>query len=122
MDFIGLKFQLSDEIAQGYGRALTAQASTDKKIHATVGRELNDIRSVNGRLEDIRDTYSLLRDLYAQSWLRTNRAYALRPILEHYDSTIQTWQSRIDRFRAVQRQYGDSKTLPTAYDLGLPRQ
>ena len=120
MDFIGLKFQLADEIVAGYSRAQIAQASTDKKLHATVNHELGDIRAVNGRLEDIRDTYALLRDLHQQSWLRTNRAYALRPVLEHYDATVQLWQSRIDRFRSVQRQYADSKTLPNPADLGLP--
>ncbi len=120
LDFIGLKFQLSDEIAQAYSRAQIAQASTDRKLHATVGHEIGEIRSVNGRLEDLRDTYSLLRDLYQQTWLRSNRNYALRPVLEHYDSAIQLWQSRIDRFRSVQRQYSETKTLPAASDLGLP--
>ena len=120
LDFIGLKFQLADEITEGYARAQADNASTDKKTHALASKELSDIRGANGKLEDIRDTYSLLRDLYAQSWLRTNRAYALRPILEHYDSTIQLWQSRIDRFRTVQRQYSDTKTLPTPFELNLP--
>ena len=120
MDFIGLKFQLAAEIPEAYSRAQSDAASTDKKTHALATKEIGDIRGVNGRLEDIRDTYSLLRDLYAQSWLRVNRAYALRPILEHYDSAIQLWQSRIDRFRAVQRQYADTKTLPNPSDLGLP--
>ena len=121
LDFIGLKFQLADEIPQGYSRALTAASSSDKKIHATVGKELSDLRGVNGKLEDIRDTYSLLRDLYAQAWLRTNRPYALRPVLGHYDSTIALWQSRIDRFRSVQRQWSDTKSLPTSLELGLPK-
>jgi len=60
--------------------------------------------------------------LYQQSWLRTNRVYALRPVMEHYDSTIALWQSRIELFRSVQRQYGESRTkpLPTLQELGLP--
>ncbi len=122
MDLIGLKFQLSDEIVQDYSLAQVAQASSDKKLHATVTHDLQQIRAVNGRLEDIRDTYSLLRDLYEQAWLRSNRPYALRPVLEHYDYTIQQWQGRIERFRAVGRQYDNSKTLPTPFDLGLPTQ
>ncbi len=95
-------------------------ASSDHKLHATVTRELGDIRGVNGRIADLRDGYALLRDLYEQAWLRSNRAYALRPVLEHYDTTIQLWQARSDRFRTAQRQYGESKTLPSATDLGLP--
>ena len=121
LDLVGLKFELCDEIKQGYARGLVAQASPDKKLHATVDKELSDIRGINGRLEDIRDTYALLRDLYEQMWLQTNRAYALRPVLEHYDATVQLWQARSDRFRSVQKQYGATKTLPSAADLGLPR-
>jgi hypothetical protein len=122
MDFIGLKFQLADEMVASYQRALSDQVSPDKKTRELVGHDIGEVRSINGRMEDIRDTYSLLRDLYQQSWLRTNRVYALRPVLEHYDSTIALWQSRIDQFRSVQRQYGESRTkpLPTAQELGLP--
>ena len=120
LDLIGLKFELTDEIVSGYNRALTAQSSSDRKLHSTVGKELSDIRGVNGRLEDIRDTYALLRDLYEQTWLRSNRAYALRPVLEHYDATVQLWQTRSDRFRTAARQYGETRALPTAADLGLP--
>jgi hypothetical protein len=120
LDFIGLKFQLADEIVDGYTRALSDLASTDKKTHQQTSKELSDIRGANGRLEDIRDTYALLRDLYAQSWLRTNRPYALRPVLSHYDDTISLWNARIDRFRAVQRQLDNTKTLPTPFELGLP--
>ena len=120
MDFIGLKFQLADEIVQGYNQALVASTSTDKKLHATTASDLSEINGVNGRIQDIRDTYSLLRDLYAQTWLRTNRAYGLRPVLEHYDATIQMWQTRSDRFRSAQRQYTSNRTLPSAIELGLP--
>ena len=120
LDFIGLKFQLADEIVDGYSKALTAHASSDKKLHATVGPNLSDINGVNGRIQDILDTYALLRDLYQQAWLRSNRPYALRPVLEHYDTTIALWQSRSDRFRSAQRQLTDTKTLPTSMDLGLP--
>jgi hexosaminidase len=120
MDFIGLKFQLSDEIAAGYQRAYAMQDTTDKKQRATVSRELSDINGINGRIHDIIDTYSLLRDLYEQAWYRSNRAYGLRPVLEHYDYTVGTWLERSDKLRSAQRQWSDIRTLPTAGDLGLP--
>ena len=119
-DFTGLKFQLADEMAQAYARAQVDSASPDKKVRAMVSHELGDIRSVNGRLEDITDGYSLVRDLYQQLWLRTNRAYALRPVLEHYDYTIGQWWVRIDAVRSVQRQWDSTKTLPSAAQLGIP--
>jgi hexosaminidase len=120
MDLIGLKFQLADEIAAGYQRAYALQGSTDRKDRQTVARELSDINGINGRLRDIIDTYSLMRDLYEQAWYRSNRAYALRPVLEHYDYTIGLWLARSDKLRSVQRQWSDTHTLPPASELGIP--
>jgi hexosaminidase len=120
MDLIGLKFQLSEEIAQGYQRAYAMQNTTDKKQRMSVSRELSDINGVNGRIQDFIDAYSLLRDLYEQAWYRSNRAYALRPVLEHYDYTIGIWEGRSDRVRSAQRQWSDTHTLPPAADLGIP--
>ena len=70
---------------------------------------LGEITSVNGRIQDIKDGYSLLRDLYTQGWLRTNRPYALRPVLEHYDYTIALWLARMDKFRTAQRQWSETQ-------------
>jgi hypothetical protein len=120
MDFIGLKFQLADEIAEGYERAYAMQNTKDKKQRQDVGRELSDINGVNGRIQDYINTYSLLRDLFEQAWYRSNRTYALRPVLEHYDYTIGIWQARSDKLRSAQRQWSDTHTLPTSAELGLP--
>src|ERR1700722_8821598 len=120
MDLIGLKFQLTDEIAQGYQRAYAMQTTTDKKQRMAVARELSDINGVNGRIQDIIDTYSLLRDLYGQAWERSNRPYGLRPVLEHYDYTIGVWLARSERLRSAQRQWADTHTLPPASDIGIP--
>jgi hexosaminidase len=120
MDFIGLKFQLADEIAEGYERAYAMQNTKDKKQRQDVGRELSDINGVNGRIQDYINTYSLLRDLFEQAWYRSNRTYALRPVLEHYDYAIGIWEARSDKLRSAQRQWSDTRTLPTAGELGLP--
>ena len=122
VDFLGLKFQLADEMAAGYARAQIAATTTDVKLHRTTLRELSDINGVNGRMQDLIQAYSLHRDLFAQTWLRTNRAYALRPILERYDNAIKLWIGRVDRFRSAQRQYSDVnvKTLPSAASLDIP--
>ena len=119
-DFIGEKFQLADEMAAGYARAQADAASTDRKMHNQVNRELSDINGVNGRIQDIKDGYSLIRDLYSQLWLRTNRPYALRPVQEHYDYTIGIWLARMDKVRSAQRQWADDHTLPAASDLEIP--
>jgi hypothetical protein len=120
MDLIGMNFQLADEIAQGYQRAYAVQATTDKKQRAAVARELSDINGINGRIEDIRDAYSLLRDMYEAAWLASNRPHALRPVLEHYDYTVSIWLAKSDRLRSALRQWNDSHTLPPASEIGLP--
>jgi hexosaminidase len=120
MDFIGLKFQLAEEIAEGYQRAYAMQNTKDRKKRMDVSRELSDINGVNGRIQDYINTYSLLRDLFEQAWYRSNRPYALRPTLEHYDYTIGIWEARSEKLRSAQRQWSDTHTLPTAAELGLP--
>jgi hypothetical protein len=120
MDFIGLKFQLADEIAEGYQRAYAMQNTKDRKQRMDVSRELSDINGVNGRIEDYINTYSLLRDLFEQTWYRSNRPNGLRPVLEHYDYTIGVWEARSDKLRSAQRQWADTHTLPPAGELGLP--
>jgi hypothetical protein len=120
MDFIGLKFQLADEMAAGYARALAASTSADRKTRASVSRELSDLNGVNGRIQDLRNGTTLLRDLYESAWLRSNRHYWLRNILEQYDYATQIWLARADKVRSAQRQWTESKSLPPAQELGIP--
>ena len=120
MDFIGMKFQLAEEMELAYQRAYAGQGTADKVKRAEVARQLGDVESVNGRIQDIKDGYSLIRDLYEQAWLRSNRPYALRPVLEHYDYTIGIWLARMDKLRSAKRQWSDAHTLPAASELGIP--
>ncbi len=120
IDLIGLKYQLTDEIAASYAHAVSLQSSRKKEDREEVYRELNDINSPNGKLQDLRNNYALQRDLYEDLWLRTDRPYFLRNNLERFDFTIQLWLARIDKLRSAQRQYAQSQTLPTATDLGIP--
>jgi hexosaminidase len=120
MDLIGLKFQISDEIATSYAHAFALQTSKTKEDRDELGHELGSINAVNGKLQDLRNNYSLIRDLYEAAWLKSYRPYFLRNNLERYDYTIQTWLGRIDRMRVAQRQWANSQTLPPAADLGIP--
>jgi hexosaminidase len=120
MDFIGLKFQLADEIAEGYQRAFAMQDTKDRKQRMDVSRELSDINGVNGRIEDVIDGYSLMRDLFEEAWYRSNRAYGLRPVLEKYDYTVGIWYALSDKVHSAQRQWSDTRSLPPAAELGIP--
>jgi hexosaminidase len=121
IDFLGLKFQACDEMASGYARAqATALAPATRKVRPGVYSLLSDINGVNGRLQDLTYGYSQLRDMYEQEWLRSYRPANLRPVLEHFDYTINIWQARIDKLTAVRHQWGASHTLPGSTDLGIP--
>jgi hexosaminidase len=124
IDFLCLKFQLADEMADSYSRAqstalLPPPARNEPRPKPSVAALLSDINGVNGRLQDIIDSYSQLRDMFAQQWLLTYRPSGLRPVLEHYDYTIAQWYARVDKVRNAQRQWSESKTLPPATDLGI---
>jgi hypothetical protein len=120
MDLIGLKFQIADEIATIYGAAYALQTRNDKASRTEVSRDLVLINAVNGKLQDMRNQYSLIRDLYEAAWLKSNRPYWLRNNLERYDFTIQLWLSRIDKVRSAQRQWDRAQSIPPASDLGIP--
>jgi hexosaminidase len=124
IDFLGLKFQLADEMSDEYARAqataLIVPSGNEPRPRPSAAALLSDINGVNGRLQDIVYAYSQLRDMFAQQWDRTYRPYGLRPVLEHYDYTIAQWYARIDKVRSAQRQWSELKTLPPVSDLGIP--
>jgi hypothetical protein len=78
------------------------------------------LNGINGRIQDLRNGTTLLRDLYESAWLRSNRPYWLRNLLEQYDYAAQIWLARADKIRSAQRQWSATNTLPTAEDLGIP--
>jgi hexosaminidase len=120
IDFLGLKFQSTDEIVSLYQQALPLVA--DKNRWNEVDNILETIGSANGRLQDIRDGYALLSDLYRQAWLRDNRPYWLENNLARYDQSAQLWIWRGDRWALVENEWGEKHTLPSAAEAGLPAQ
>ncbi len=123
MDFIGLKFQIADEIAADYARAYALQGSKVKADRAELIRSLSDIahpNSVQGKMEDLRNNCSMLRDLYQTAWLKSYRPYYLGNTAERYTLAVDTWIQRGDKVRAARRAWNDSGTLPPAAELGIP--
>jgi len=112
MDFIGMKFQFADEVVQLYARA----SDTTK----TISRELADISGVNGRLQDLRDGLSLIRDEYEKLWLKENRPYWLHNVLARYDLATQLWINRADRVTLSRQQWNRTRRLKPADEIGIP--
>lgn len=122
IDFLGLNFQLSDEMIHSYAQAqATLAAGQWKKARPGVASLLSDLNNVaNGRLQDMTYGYSQLRQMYQDQWLRAYRPANLQPVLERFDYTIQRWIARIDAVKGAQKQWAEQHTLPDAATLGIP--
>jgi hexosaminidase len=117
IDFIGMKFQFADEIAHTYADAYSEQSVTP---HSRSSSDLVEISNANGRCQDLRDGYTLTRELFAQAWLRDNRPYWLENVLAQYDMAIQLWISRARQFDALRAQLPKTHKLPRAEEIGVP--
>lgn len=116
VDFIGMKFELADEIVAHYRAALDSVANHGNPTH-----DLTEIASqINSRTQDLRDGYVLGRELYERSWNEENRPYWLYNVLNRYDIGAQTWIRRIDQFNQARAQYNRTKKLPALEQMGLP--
>ncbi len=113
LDAIGMKFQLADDVRGAYSRA-SDTTSRDRN------RELSDISGINGRLQDLRDVYTLNKELYEAAWRRENRPYWLGNVLVKYDLAIQLWQSRADRFSQARNEFSRTRKLPAGETIGFP--
>jgi hexosaminidase len=118
LDVIGMKFQLAQEIADAYAKAL--QNQHDKTQRSATANLLGEISGNNGRCQDLRDAYSALKAEYSQVWLSENRPYWLNNVTVRYDLEIEKWQRRGEMFEEGVRDWNHGKDLPTAPALGLP--
>ncbi len=118
IDFIGYKFQAAADCASLYSQAQTLAA--DKSRWSEVEEMLETIGSNNGRLEDIRDGYSEIGQLFSQAWLRDNRPYWLANNQARYDRAAQMWVDRSQRWNLVTDHWWDMHTLAPAAEVGLP--
>ena len=118
IDLIGLKFELAQEIVDTYAQAVAQQH--DKARRKETQNMLDEISSMFGRCQDLRDAYSALKSEYAQVWLRENRPYWLNNVTVRYDLQIEAWQRRSDSFQQAIWDFDNEKEMPAAQALGLP--
>jgi hypothetical protein len=117
LDFIGMKFQLADEIVRLYAHAVDTVAADGNP-----GHDLSEISSnINSRTQDLRDGFVLGRELFERSWRAENRPYWLYNVLNRYDLAAQLWIQRLDKVNQARAEYGRTRQLPSAESLGIPR-
>jgi len=119
IDFIGAKFQEMDEAMAIYNQARGMVQSQTRLNEVT--EMLESIGSNNGKIEDMRDGYTELGELYKRAWLRDNRTYWLDNNLRRYDRAAEMWIGRGDKWQSdVVQQWWDTKTLPLPEMVGFP--
>lgn len=118
MDFVGMKFQAADDCEKLYARAQALAA--DKANWNEVSDLLETIGSNNGRLEDIRDGYSQIGELFRKAWLRDERRYWLANNEDRYARATELWIGRSRKWNTVIQHWWDTHTLPPAGVVGLP--
>ncbi len=117
LDFIGMKFELSDEISRLYTHAYDTVQAGGSPTH-----DLGEISSnINSRSADLRDGYVLGRELYEKSWLAQNKPYWLYNVLNRYDLAAQLWIQRSDKVGQARSAYNRTKKLASPEELGIPR-
>jgi hexosaminidase len=118
IDFIGSKFQAAADCQTLYNEA--EGLVSDKSRWDEISDLMETIGSNNGRLQDIRDGYAQLGQLYSQAWLRDNRAYWLANNQARYDRAAQLWVGRDRAWDLVTEHWYQTHTLPPAAETGLP--
>jgi hypothetical protein len=117
LDALGMRYLFVQEIAQYYATALAHQNDSDRSV-ASDG--LRQIVGTNGRLEDLRDYTTRLREFYKELWLSENRSTWLPNILQLYDRQAALWQDQIEKFQQLARDFEAKKPLLPPESLGLP--
>jgi hexosaminidase len=114
LDALGMKVQLVSEMNKAYWEAYLNMSN-----RALVQRNLSQIAGANGRLEDLRDAATRLREMYAKLWMAENRAYWLGNVTVRYDNLARLFQAKSQAVRQAMQQYREQGTLPTPQQMGF---
>lgn len=114
LDALGMKVQFLAESSRFYRDAYDHREDRDR-----VGRDLWEITGINGRLEDLRDATTRLREQYARLWKQESRAYWLDNVLVRYDILARLFQKKIEDLRAVQALYREGAPLSEPEAMGF---
>lgn len=114
LDAFGMKIQFLAESSQFY-----RDAYEHRDDRARVGRDLWEITGINGRLEDLRDAATRLRESYAQLWRQESRPFWLENVLVRYDILASAYQGKIEEIRGVQFEMRNGAPLPAPKVMGF---
>ena len=113
-DALGMKAEFTQEINQFYWDAFQNQTDADR-----VGGDLEEITSINARLEDLRDATTRVGQMYREAYLREYSPYWLDNVMVRYDAMAREFQNKIVAVRQARRQYDATKVLTQPQELGF---
>ena len=113
-DALGMKAEFTQEINKFYWDAFLNQTDAER-----VGNDLEEITSINARLEDLRDATTRLSEMYREAWLREYSPFWLDNVLVRYDTLAREFQKKIVAVRQARRQYDATKTLVPPRGVGV---
>jgi hexosaminidase len=113
-DALGMKIEYAQEINKFYWDAFLNQTDANR-----VGNDLEEISSINARLEDLRDSTTCVTEMYREGWLREYEPYWLDNVELRYDTLAQHFQQEIVAVRQARRQYEATKILTQPQGLGF---
>ena len=116
LDALGKKFQLADEVVRFYGEAHVRAAAGDAD---GVNAALREVSHIDGRLQDLRDTFVELRAAHERIWSRENRPHYLGSVLVRYDRMALDLQGRINAIREARWRFRRDGSLPAPSELGF---
>jgi hypothetical protein len=116
-DTQGLRVEYAHDIASYYADAYQSQNDRPRVL-----ADLAAISGVDGRLQDLRDLTSRLRDAYANLWRRENRPYLLQNVLAQYDVRLAQLTARINAIAAMSDAVlSKGVPLPSPAQLGFEK-
>jgi hexosaminidase len=116
LDLLGMKLEYTQEMSAAYW---DAYMDMDRTGH--VLGDLEQISSINGDLQDLREKLTQLRGEYAKCWQAENTETWLSDVLVRYDALTNIVQTKIDTINALEDSFPSTKELPPPESLGFYR-
>jgi hexosaminidase len=118
IDWLAAHFQFADEIAGMYAKIVASDTTREGRSDA--GRLFGDITSINGRIQDMREGYANLKQMYRDAWALENRPYWIDNVMARFDVPTQLWVQRQQVIAAAWREYNRTRKAPSAESIGVP--
>jgi len=118
VDALAMRYEYLREMSDLYANAL-ALAKTDRGGATGELVEIGVTFDPVGRLDDLRDYTTRLREIYKARWLDENLPNWLPNVLQLFDQQSLQWHQKMGQVDELLREFESGKPLPPPESLGL---